>query len=388
MLANVSLRTFLPFVVSIAALATQACAAPAGEEASSDAPPADTAIAAGEEGHDALGLAGSAGEIAPSGVGATVAAMSGARAGSSNPDVVAQLVVPSRKAVYDVFAYELGIDDVGTAPGGTADLTAAKPALRPLTVVAQPKAGAPSLANDVLFGGSLGEMTLLARDAFGKFVELAKISGASVQAVKTTASGNAAVEEYTLAMTALTVRSGTSSVTVNIATGSATCADPCPCGTQRDAKLGPFVQATDPTWPVAKGSARVDQIDVAVSQTSKPQLDGVSFSGAFETGGMCAVFAAGLRAFAPAVHLGVASAPSATGAAREATSWDACFTTVKSVSIGSSWKGAYETVELRAGGLLRTDRTFDAYGKETAKSSGWSFLANAPIASCGDVWPK
>ncbi len=397
MLANVSLRTFLLPLVSIAALATQACAAPAGEPSSEDAPgAAEIHAPAAESDGDALAIAGSAGEIAPSGVAATLAAIGGARAGASNPDVVGQLVVPSRKATYDLYAYDLGID-AGTTIATGAGASAALPTVRPLTVLVEPKAGAPSLAAEVFGAGSLGDVTLMRRDPSGKWVELAKLRGASVTTAKTTVAGSTTAEQYAIGMTSLTVSSGASSVTVDLVKGSATCAAPCPCGTQSDAKLGPYVQATDPTWTIAKGAARVDAIDVAVSTVTpppdardvkipRPQLDGLSFAGPFETSGMCAVLDAAKGAHASSVKLGVAAAPAPGGAARESTSWDACLAAVKSVAISSAWNGAYETIDLGAGGLVRTDRTFDAYGKElSSKTSGWSFVTNMPLASCSEV---
>lgn len=384
-----SFRSLLPLVVSLGALATQACAAPSGDEPRdpSLAQSGDASESPAEDGPSAL--AGSAGEVSESGVAPVLGALGDASASAfaSDPSVVAQLQIASRKATYDVLAYDLGIEAGEAQLAGVKGIVAGKASLRPLSVVIRPKAGAPSLAKDVFVGKPLGDVTLMGRGAGGAWVPVANLEGTLVESAATSVGGNVPVEQYAIAMRAVTVRSGAAWVKFDAALAQATCSDACPCGDTHDAKLGPYVQATDPGFAPPKGSVRVDQVSVSVSNASgKAALDGIALSAPYETSGMCAFFDAARGAIAPSIAVGVAGP---AGTKEESISWEACAANVKSVTLSSSYDGAYESVVLGAAGLLRTDRSFDGNGKvQGTSSSGWSFADNAIAASCADVGAK
>lgn len=148
------------------------------------------------------------------------------------------------------------------------------------------------------------------------------------------------------------------------------------------------------TIPIAKGAKRVDAISVSVSNAGvqdpygmaagKPQLDGIAMTSAFESSGMCAVYHAAKGNMLPSVKLGV-GAPSSKEP-RESISWDACVGYVKSVSFRSRFDAMEQNIELDAGGLVRVDREWSTLtGALSTSTTGWSFVKNAPIASCVDA---
>ena len=393
------MKTSLSLLAVVAAFAAQACAAPSSDDVSSDpmTPNAAPATPANES-SKAFDLAGSFGERpATMSAGIEQPAIGQANAGE---EIHAQLFVESRKQTYDVLDYSFGVASDADLSGaaGTAKV-AAVAKLSDLNLRVQKKAGLPSFTQDLFSGKPIGVVTLRQRDAYGKYVDVAMFEGTAVVNVVASPNGSdLPSESVTMHMSAMRVIQGTSYVKVDAMTSVTSCSSSlggCPCD-GASGQLGPYVQTASTTIPIVKGAKRVDGLFVSVSnavvqdpyagmQMTKPQLDGIGVTSAFETSGMCAVYHAGQGNLLPSVKLGV-GVPTATKEPRESTSWDSCATHVKSVSFSSRYDSMQQDITLDAAGLVRVDREWSATtGALTSSTTGWSFVKNAPIASCTEA---
>lgn len=377
-------KTSLPVLAILAAFAVQACAAPTSDDASSD--PMTNAESAVEqargETNEASKLSGAFGtpSEATTLAGAGAAVGGEMKAGHAYP---ATLFVKSKNVTYDVVAYDFGIE------GARADMTGATrsfaPAsLMPLSIVIAHDGSLPSLAQDALSGVSIGEIVLSQLDASGKPVELARFDGATVLAAHTAVGGDVPHESVAFGMKSMRVSKAGNWVKFDATTGEATTSSSLLCGD----RLGAYTQSLQSSLPIAKGSTRIDAIQVGVSNDpmGRASLDTLGFSGALETGGLCSITYAARASAIPTVRLGVAAASqTSTTGPREAITWEACRAAVANVRFSTRWDGTTEAVQLSAAGLVRTDRSWSWDGKVTETTNGWSFVTDAKIASCGDV---
>lgn len=393
------MKTSLSLLAVVAAFASQACAAPSSDDVSSDPmTPNAPAAASANETAKAFDLAGSFGERpATMSAGIEQPAIGQANIGE---EIHAQLFVESRKQTYDVLDYSFGAWNEGDISGSAVGAKAASSAkLSDLSLRVQKKAGLPSFTQDLFTGKPIGTVTLRQRDANGKYIDVATFEGSAVVNVTAKPNGSELPSEtVTMHMMAMRVVQGTSSVRIDAISGETSCfaaSGACPCDGSAG-QIGPYVQTSSTAIPIAKGAKRVDSIAVGVSNAvvmdpyagmmmSKPQLDGIAVTSAFETSGMCAVYHAGKGNMLPTVKLGV-GAPT-TKEPRESTSWDSCATLVKTVTFSSRYDSMQQDITFTAGGLVRTDREWAATtGALTSSTTGWSFVNNAPIAACSEVF--
>jgi hypothetical protein len=367
-----------------AAFALQACAAPTDDVSSDRTTGAngdESSVTQGDESADtqASFLAGAYGDDSHTRVAGVDASDGAVRADNTTN---AKLFIVSRNVSYDLLSFDFSVARGDEVPTGTSEISASKPQLSQLTIVVAPGSPLPSLSKDV-FGGKIGDVIVRQKDAAsGKFVDVAKFTAATVTSASMSAGGDRPVEQFTLAMRALTVFAGKGWGKIDLVEGT-TCSDPCPCETA-GGQIGPYVFTQSSTTPIAKEAKRVDSLQVGVrSSLSEPALDGIVVSRTFETSGMCAMIAAGKSKRIPSVHFGVGEASSSLPV--ESTSWDACYATVQSVSFSSRWDSVGETMIFDAAGLVRSDRTFDGATWSSPTTNGWSFASNTAITSCSEV---
>lgn len=382
--------SLLPVLFAFVSLGTVACAAESESpsDVASRGPAAESPVDA---------LAGSARTPAPAG---DAAPAIGSETHAGTTPFPARLVVTeeanAKPVVYDVLSYDLGVE-MATMTAGSSGLGAGKAMLLPLNVrVANAKSHL--LAKDLFGVANVAKVVLERFDVTGKPIELATLELAAVTRSSATADGSL-TDDFQIVGTKLSVSQGAARVTVDIKMNTAVCADPCPCALSGNtAKLGPYTQSGS-LGAVPKGNTRIDSVVVELHQeganpgagagasAGKPVLDGITLEGPLEASGVCAVYHAARGDHAPDVRIGVAGA-SAKGTAVETTTWNACLAQVERVVVSSSESGPQAQLHLGAGGLVRTDRAFDALGKQTSEAkTGWSFVTQQAITSCSALLP-
>jgi len=388
--------SLLAAVFAVASLGTVACAAPTEGAASSDAPAAGDAVpaealagsAGASQGNRATGLEG-AGEI---------------MAAPAQEKGVAQLIVTegTTKTTYELLSYRFGVTSTSTLSSATGGALAAKPTLSDLVVKVRPSPSAKVLRANA-FGGKPLSMQIVRPGVKGATVEVASFGTARVNAVETSATSGAE-ETYSIAMGKMSLSHGGAKVTVDLVGGTTACegalGGACPCDGGTAAKMGTFVQAPHSSWAIEKDATRIDHVDVELHNAStigsatggatagKPVLDGITFGRSLETRGLCAVYHTARGNHSPDLKIGVASSTSTPSAPHESITWNACGAMFTGVELESTDTDTYASFSMMAGGLVRTDRSFDdvTFKLITTSTAGWSFTANRPIASCQD-WP-
>lgn len=378
---NRHLNASLLSVVFFASLGTAACTAETSEE---NAPSAATTQSPAEL------LAGEGGtQTAP---------ISGYATAQTITSGKASLVVDG--ASYDLLSYSFGISNHNPALSGGVDQGAGKAVLADLHVMVRPSANEAVLRRAILSGESVANARIVLYPTVSagspkapKPIELAVFQNAFVNAVATGGGGDSTVESYALAVTNVTLSYAGARVAYDMRRGvfesDGACAD--------DGVLPAYTQANAgeaAKYPLVAGAVRVDSVAVAVSNPNgattagKAQLDGISLAGSLEKGGVCGFYYSAKGKVAAAAKIGIAGEVGIKNPkAFESTSWTACLSGVESVQITSSGDGApVQVLQLQAGGVLRTDRTYDAKsGRLNESSSGWSFVNNRPASTCAAV---
>lgn len=385
--------SLLPVVFALASLGTVGCAAEsetAGDVAARETPEAATPAEA---------LSGSA--RAPRAAAPAPATAAQVGASQASLRLVATDKIKNVDVTYELLDYDFGVDapaPLGTATGGAA---VAKPVLRPLSVTVRPN------TKSSLLGRSLAGVAPLARVRLQRVAQDGTVTDVALfehpfVSKMADAVGDETRESYEFQVGSLTAMDGGTSVTIDILTATATCSaltGACPCAPTMSAALGPYTQAGSLVTMLPKGSTRIDALDVEVhndvvigstGSASKAVLDGITFTAPVASVGLCAMYYAGKGARVVDVHLGVAAPSTPKVAPLESTSWDACYAGVTGVGFraGSAEEPVSETVSLGAAGLVRTDLTIDPLtGREVGKPlvSGWSFVRNTAIATCGSA---
>lgn len=377
---NRLLNASLLSVVFLASLGTVACTAETSEE---NAPSAATQSPA---------------ELLAGEGGTQTAPISGYATAQTITSGKASLVVDG--ASYDLLSYSFGISNHNSALPGGVDHGAGKAVLADLHVTVRPSANEAVLRRAILVGESFvnARIVLYPTVAPGspkapKPIELAVFDNAFVHAVATGGGGGTAVESYTLSASKVTLSYAGAKVAYDAKLGvfdnDGACAD--------DGVLPTYTQANagEPAkYPLVAGAVRVDSVAVAISNTysgttgGKARLEGISLAGSLEKGGVCGFYYSAKGKIAAAAKIGIAGeVGSKNPKAFESTSWTACLSGVESVQITSSGDGApVQVLQLQAGGVLRTDRTYDAKsGRLNESSSGWSFVNNRSASTCAAV---
>lgn len=385
--------SLLAAVFAVASLGTVACAAPTEGAVGPEAP------ATSQDGVPAEALAGSAG--APVGTPATGLEGAGEiKVAADQEKGVAQLVVTdgATKTTYELLSYRFGVESPTSLSATTGGAGVGKPTLSDLRVTVRPSPSGKVLRANALAGRPLS-MQIVRAGVKGGVVEVASFDTARVKTVETSAASKAE-ETYAIAMGKMSLSHGGAKVSVDVINGTSSCegalGGACPCDSGAAVKMGPFVQAPDPTWAIAKDATRIDQVDVELHNAStigsatggaslgKAVLDGITFSRSLETKGLCAVYYAARGAHSPDLKIGVASSTTTSTTLNESITWNACGATFTGVELESSGTETRASFSMIAGGLVRTDRSFDDVTFKLLSESkvGWSFTSNMPIASC------
>lgn len=388
-----SFGRFATFGFALVSLAASACAAPSGPTEDDFGEPRHAADAP----EAAVALSGEEGAAAPSAVFATLVGEGVAK----SPVAELRVLAGGQETVYEVLAYEFGMNAAsGSLGSNSGAIPTTTRTSRPLDVVVRAKAGAHPLQR-AAFGGSIEKVMLVDKgsEKEAKVKSTNALATFELPVVRSLAfdSADAAVETFEIAFGIVTVSRGAAIVTVNTQMNTVSCAAPCPCGSE----LGPYVQTSDASLPIAKGATRIDRLAVAVSHPStsstgssksggatavRPQLDAFEIEGMLGESAVCALFHAGNHD--PSMTASVASPLSAKLGPRESTSWEACYASVEGVGFASSAAGPRFSVSFDAAGLIRTDRSFELEtGKLLDESAfGWSFATHKQISSCSAVF--
>ncbi|MBX3207775.1 MAG: hypothetical protein KF764_22190 [Labilithrix sp.] len=379
-------RSLLPLLFGLTSLAMSACADPTTSGDASDEPTAGEAADA--DATIATTLSGDVGY-------ANARELPKVDSVNSATAPRLELFDPATGDAFEVLSYEFGIENAISARQAMTGAGAAKARLKPLKIaVRHVKARSSPFLQQLLIGKPIDKLVLRQVDpkqVKGAGTEIASFHLAFVTSMQTDVEGGS-VESYEIATAkvVLPLAGGKGADTVshdqttNSTAGSAFCGAATPT-------LGPFVQS-DPGWPLAKGSVRIDRAEVKVANAidignktggagaATPVLEKFLVEGPMNATGVCALFYSGASLMTPTVRVDAASMDTKSAKPQVNLTWEACYAAVVDVTFkGRAAEEPRQILTLDAGGVIRTDRG----ASET--TSGWSFATKASMTSCSNM---